>query len=131
MFQKATLRPSCEGLRSHGLQRWQKPLRGRESVGEVGCELSVDLALLGFVESSSHGGVGPLEAGGGVSVGTDKEANQSISNLLLAARKNSENLSDFVESGLGPSLGPAIGVIAKLLKDLQIGSLARLPSIKV
>ena len=60
-----------------------------------------------------------------------EEANQSISNLLLAARKNSENLSDFVESGLGPSLGPAIGVIAKLLKDLQIGSLARLPSIKV
>ena len=60
-----------------------------------------------------------------------EEANQSISNLLLAARKNSENLSDFVESGLGPSLGPAIGVIAKLLKDLQIGSLARLPGIKV
>ena len=50
-----------------------------------------------------------------------EEANQSLSNLLLAARKNSENLSDFVESGLGPSLGPAIGVIEKLLKDLDIG----------
>ena len=50
------------------------------------------------------------------------EATQSISSLLLAAKKNSENLSDFVESGLGPSLGPAIGVIAKLLKDLQIGA---------
>ena len=49
------------------------------------------------------------------------EANQSISNLLLVARKNAENILDFVESGLGPSLGPAIGVIAKLLKDLDIG----------
>ena len=52
------------------------------------------------------------------------EATQSISSLLSAARKLSENLSDFVESGLGPSLGPAIGVIAKLLKDLEIGDLA-------
>ena len=59
------------------------------------------------------------------------EATQSISTLLLAARKNSENLSDFVESGLGPSLGPAIGVIAKLLKDLEIGSLAWLLGINV
>ena len=49
------------------------------------------------------------------------EASQSISNLLLVARKNSENIEDFVESGLGPSLGPAIGVIEKLLKDLDIG----------
>ena len=53
-----------------------------------------------------------------------QKANQSLSDLLLVARKNSENLSDFVESGLGPSLGPAIGVIAKLLKDLEIGGRA-------
>ena len=51
------------------------------------------------------------------------EANQGISNLLDEAKKKSEKLSEFVESGLGPSLGPAIGVIAKLLKDLHIGIL--------
>ena len=56
-----------------------------------------------------------------------EEANQSISSLLSAARKDSENLSDFVDSGLGPGLGPAIGVIAKLLKDLEIGGLAGFP----
>ena len=55
------------------------------------------------------------------------EANQSISNLLLVARKKSENISDFVESSLGPSLGPAIGVIAKLLKDLDIGMMIGFP----
>ena len=49
------------------------------------------------------------------------EANKNISNLLVEAKNNSENLSEFVDSGLGPSLGPAIGIIAKLLKDLQIG----------
>ena len=51
------------------------------------------------------------------------EANQSITNLLDEAKKKSENLSEFVNSGLGPSLGPAIGIIAKLLKDLHIGIL--------
>ena len=49
------------------------------------------------------------------------EANEKISNLLLVAKQNSENLPEFVDSGLGPSLGPGIGIIAKLLKDLQIG----------
>ena len=49
------------------------------------------------------------------------EANEKISNLLVVAKQNSENLPEFVDSGLGPSLGPGIGIIAKLLKDLQIG----------
>ena len=49
------------------------------------------------------------------------EANQRICSLLEGAERQSDQLSQFVETGLGSSLGPAIGVIAKLLKDLKIG----------
>ncbi len=78
MFHKATLRPSREGRRSRGLQRWLKPLRCCEGVREVGGELGIDLPLLVFGEAAVHGGVGPLKFGGRVSMGADEQTNQSV-----------------------------------------------------
>eukprot|EP00959_Pyramimonas_sp_CCMP1952_P415665 8709419-Pyramimonas_sp.AAC.1 len=60
------LRPSCDGERSHGLQRRLNPLRGREGVCEVGPELCNDFLLEGVVEAAVDCCTGPLELCGSV-----------------------------------------------------------------
>lgn len=44
----------------------------------------------------------------------------AVEKLLAEAKEKSKNLSTFVESQLGPSFGPAIGIYAGLFKALAV-----------
>jgi len=44
---------------------------------------------------------------------------EAVENLLITAQNQSENVYDFVENKLGGSLGPAIGIYARLFKSLD------------
>ena len=43
-----------------------------------------------------------------------------IEKLLTDAKEKAEDLSGFVESKLGPSFGPAIGIYANLFQALKV-----------